>query len=212
MKTLSALGVSAAALLAVSSQASAEEVTFDETGFTKVVATAGVDVYVAVGSAFSVTMETKGDPDQARVSKSGDTLTLSREGWKGMNLGRSAKLVYRVTMPSFEGGESKAGSDLFIEGISGGVIYLDSSAGSDIVASGTCDELDAEASSGSDIEAFDLVCKEVTARASSGADIEVTATGSVNAKASSGADVTVRGNPDKIDSRDSSGGSVRVQS
>ncbi|GGY36064.1 head GIN domain-containing protein [Parvularcula lutaonensis] len=201
---------SAASILA--STAYAETKSWDLTGFDGVKSTSGVDVIVEVGPDYSIELETEGDFDTARVEVKGDTLILGRES-RGMrlNFGRSARFVYRVTLPELTHAGSSAGSDLRISGIDGGDIELSSSSGSDLEAEGSCDSLDADASSGADLMAFDLECADVRAEASSGSDIEVTATRSIKARASSGADITVRGKPERRDTKASSGGSVRFR-
>ncbi|MEM9837852.1 MAG: head GIN domain-containing protein [Pseudomonadota bacterium] len=205
------LSATVAAAALSTSIAVAETVTYDFTGFDSVKATSGVDVIVEVGDAFSITLETDGDVERARVEVKGDTLILGRKSQRGMvlNLGRGATYEYTVTMPELRGGGASAGADLEISGIEGGEVTLDASSGAGIEAEGTCSTLRAEASSGASVDAFDLECDDVRADVSSGADVNVTASDSVRADASSGGAVRVRGNPDDRRTDKSSGGSVR---
>ena len=208
------LALSAAGMtLALASLAQAETKSFDVSGFTSVKASAGVDVVVDVGGNFAVSLETQGDIDQAYVEVKGDTLVLGRERQKGMRWGgdRDSRFLYTVSMPSLNGGESSSGADLTINGIDADNLTLATSSGADLKASGSCVNLDAQSSSGSDLKAFDVTCQSVTAKASSGSDLETTATQEINARASSGADIVVRGGPEKRNTKESSGGDVRIR-
>jgi hypothetical protein len=208
---IAALAASSTALL-LASTALAETKTYDLSGFSGVHSYAGVEVEVEVGPEYSVTLETRGDADEASVEVDGDVLKLGRESRRGMNFsfGRGQSFVFTVTMPAFESGKASSGSDLRIEGINGGRVELEASSGGDLEAEGSCSSLTAEASSGSDVRAFDLECDDVKARASSGGEVEVYARQSIDAKASSGGDVDVRGNPDRRNTSESSGGDVDV--
>lgn len=214
MTVLRPLAAALALSAATAAPALAETRTWDLAGFTEVEATAGVEVIVEVGRDFSIALEASrsADLETALVEMRGDRLVLGRRrGGNGINIGRAPVFVYTVTLPSLEAARSTAGSEMDISGIAGGAIALSAAAGSDLVARGSCDTLEADASSGADIEAFELTCRDVEADASSGADIEVMATERIRARASSGADVLVRGNPERRDTRDSSGGNVRFR-
>lgn len=193
--------------------AAAETKTYDLSGFENVRASAGIDVTIEVGPDHSVELETMGDVDRALVELDGNTLVLSRKSRRGfnINIGQGENYRFTVTMPEIREASASAGTDVAITGISGGSIDLSASAGSDLDAEGSCESLSTSASAGSDVRAFGLSCANVTASASSGSSVEVTATEAVKARASSGGDVTIRGNPDRRDTSDSSGGSVRFR-
>jgi hypothetical protein len=87
-------------------------------------------------------------------------------------------------------------------------INTSSSSGADLRIKGKSNYHTAKASSGASIKAYGLESKNVTAKVSSGADIDVFASTSLTAKASSGGDIDFRGNPEKIDKKKSSGGSI----
>lgn len=85
-----------------------------------------------------------------------------------------------------------------------------STSGSDIKLSGTTKALIAEASSGSDIEASQLKAETSKVKASSGADISVNTSKELTARASSGGDIRYTGSPERVNTSDSSSGSVRA--
>ncbi len=58
------------------------------------------------------------------------------------------------------------------------------------------------------LTAYELMAKECTASASSGSDIKLNVSHSFEGSASSGADIKFKGNPEKIDKNNNSGGSV----
>ncbi|MEM1381006.1 MAG: DUF2807 domain-containing protein [Pseudomonadota bacterium] len=210
MRIITTLVASTAAFAIAGASALAETKTYDITGFDSIKATQGVEVIVEVGSAYSITLETSGDVDKARVEQDGDTLILGRKS-KGarFNLGRSARYQYTVTMPSIEAASSSAGAELEVSGISGDDVRLSASSGSELEAEGSCGSLRVRASSGAAVEASDLACDNVVADVSSGADIEVHASSSVDADASSGGSIVVHGNPGDRSTDKSSGGRVR---
>ncbi len=69
----------------------------------------------------------------------------------------------------------------------------------------------AEATSGSDIDASELQAETSNVSATSGADISINTSKSLIAKATSGGDIRYSGNPQTIETSDTSAGSVRKQ-
>ncbi|MCQ8184006.1 GIN domain-containing protein [Parvularcula maris] len=200
-----------AAVALAGGTASAETKSYDLSGFDSVSSSAGVYVEVTVGSDYSITLETNGDTDEAVVRMDGDTLVLSRERSRGIRLGSRNRLNFTVTMPEFEDGSASSGSELRVEGVSGGSIELKASSGANLEIEGTCDQVEAGASSGADLNAGNLVCDSGEASVSSGASVRVHTTDRIKARASSGGSVQVGGDPDKVDTKTSSGGSVRIR-
>jgi len=90
-----------------------------------------------------------------------------------------------------------------------GDLTCESSSGAGMVLRGEANTLTASSSSGSDIDAYELIAKECTAKASSGSDIELNVSYRFDGSASSGGDIKFKGNPEKIDKNNNSGGSVR---
>ena len=87
-------------------------------------------------------------------------------------------------------------------------LNCNATSGSDIKVSGTADLLVAQATSGSDIKASELEAIASNVKATSGADISVNTSKELTATATSGGDVKYSGNPEKINTSDSSAGSV----
>ncbi|WP_179018716.1 head GIN domain-containing protein [Winogradskyella forsetii] len=111
-------------------------------------------------------------------------------------------------------------SDLKLNSTSGADIKLDvkteslnchATSGSDIKLSGSTKKLIAKATSGSDIDASELQAETSNVSATSGADISVNTSKSLIAKATSGGDIRYSGNPENLETSDTSAGSVRKQ-
>ena len=176
------------------------------TGFTAVEASAGTDVTVAVGPAYSVDVSGPG-ADRVVTRVVGRTLVVEYE--RGWHWGRRPRAEVRVTMPRVERLDASSGADLTVTGVNGGDIALESSSGADLRVSGTCASFTADASSGADIHAQDLRCENGSVEASSGADARVYATGRLDVDASSGGGIIAYGNPGLGNVSLSSGGSFR---
>lgn len=84
-----------------------------------------------------------------------------------------------------------------------------STSGSDIKLSGKTEQFYAEATSGSDIKASNLNAETSSVKATSGADISVNTSKELTAKATSGGDVRYSGNPETVNTSDTSSGSVK---
>lgn len=193
------------AILALTMAAPAAAEVRSLSGFTKVDASAGTDVTVAVGPAFRVEVTGPG-ADRIQTTVQGDTLHVRPT--PGFHWGRRPRSEVRVTMPSVSGLSASSGADLEATGLNGGDVSLNSSSGADLEASGTCRSVTASASSGADIDARRLVCESGSVNVSSGADIVIHVTGTLNVAASSGGDVTAVGDPRLGDISLSSGGSL----
>jgi hypothetical protein len=196
----------AASALVFASVGVAQAETRNISGFTKVEASAGTDVEVSVGGAFSVEV-TGRDAARIQTRLNGDTLVVEPvRGWSWRGR-RDARV--RVSMPRTDGLSASSGADLTAAGVSGGAIVLDSSSGADLTVSGTCATFTADASSGSDIHAQNLRCESGSVDVSSGADARVYASGRLDVDASSGGGVVAYGNPGIGNVDLSSGGSLR---
>lgn len=175
-------------------------------GFTRVDASDGTDVEVAVGPGFSVDVSGPG-AERIVTRVSGQTLVVERRNsWTWWPTPRA---LVRVSMPRVEGLSASSGADLVVSGVDGGDIRLESSSGADLRVTGTCASFIAEVSSGADIHAQTLRCENGSVAASSGADARVFASGRLNVEASSGGGVIAHGNPGIGNVDLSSGGSLR---
>lgn len=175
-------------------------------GFDRVSASAGTQVEVAVGPAFSVDVSGR-DADRivTRVSN-GALIVEPVRGWSWR--GRRDALV-RVTMPAVTGLEASSGARLNAVGVAGGSVSLEASSGANLDVAGVCSSFNADASSGASIAAAGLRCENGAVDVSSGARAHVFATGRLDVDASSGGDVIASGNPGIGNIDLSSGGSLR---
>lgn len=200
--------------------------------FNAIDVSAGVDLYLKMGTTEEVKVVADDDViDEIVTEVKNGTLHIYMKKQKLFNFfnfgSTSARKVY-VTVATLKRIHASSGSDvrsentlqgdiLEISSSSGAdvaldVVYknvsLDASSGADIKISGKAKTVRASASSGSDINARNLEAVVVHASASSGADIAVHATDEIYANASSGGDVSYYGNPSVKDIEESSGGDV----
>lgn len=191
---------------------------------TAVLASEGLDVYIAQGSAASIRVEA----DENVIDLIGTDIQDGKLKIHAVeNIGRATKKVY-VTLPEITSLESSSGADLVGQGLieadrmrlsasSGANLKLelvadqveaDCSSGADIQVGGRANLLYADASSGADLNAGELEAKVCRANASSGADVKVHALDELTADASSGGDIGYRGSA-RVETRKSASGSVR---
>ena len=83
------------------------------------------------------------------------------------------------------------------------------SSGSNVNIDGKANRFNVSSSSGSSIDAFGLEISNCIAKASSGSNIKVNVNKSFEGHASTGGNIVYKGDPEMIDSSDSSGGSIR---
>ncbi|TVZ55762.1 putative autotransporter adhesin-like protein [Lutibacter sp. Hel_I_33_5] len=193
--------------------------------FTKVRTSSGIDVYITQGDKEEITIEA--DENLHRHIKTeieNGTLKI----YSKRNIWRAKARKVHVTVKTIEGITATSGSDVYSENtlksdtfkastssgadmklsIDANSVTSKSTSGSDLKLLGKAEEYSASASSGSSTNSFGLHSKNVTVRVSSGADINVYASNSIDAKASSGGDIDYKGNPEKVNKRKSSGGSI----
>ena len=85
----------------------------------------------------------------------------------------------------------------------------ESSSGSDVNIDGKANNFNVSSSSGSDIDAYGLETSNCIAKASSGSNIKVNVNKSFDGYARSRSDTHFKGNPEVVNSSDSSGGNIR---
>lgn len=231
--------LSAAILAGLAVNSNAADQTQDFTNFSKVDASAGVNVTIAVGEAFAVAAQSDRDADLDRLEmrRDGDTLVIRQNVKRGWSWGlfdlanrRKGDIHVDVSMPQLAEVASHAGanvtatgdlsgdlvaratsgSDLLLKGATDATLSLSASSGADLTVEGGCQAATLDASSGADLDARDLACDAVIAHASSGADIETRALSRIIAKASSGGDIRVYAAPADRDFTSSSSGDIRV--
>ncbi|MEQ1616843.1 MAG: DUF2807 domain-containing protein [Terricaulis sp.] len=194
---------SAAALALLTTPALAEDRPLSD--FTKISASAGTRVDVAVGGQFRVNVEGR-DADRIVTRISNGTLVV--EPVRGWSWRGPRQAIVRVIMPSVEGLNASSGADIDARGIAGGAIALDASSGASLDVTGACASFTADASSGASIDAQAMQCETGNVEVSSGASARVFARARLNVDVSSGGDVEAYGNPGIGDISLSSGGSL----
>ena len=211
MKSLASL---TASTIALSGAAFAEDIrNFDLAAFDKIEIASGVTAQITVGGEQSVRVETnKGDYDDLVIKVKGGVLEIRQDWKKGWRIS-SKKPRYKLiaTVADLNSVDASSGSNLSATGISAGDFSVEVSSGASVKLGGTCDQIDAKGSSGAGASAKNLVCNNADARASSGASLVLHADTGVEAKASSGGTITVYGGAQKVSTRKSSGGSVRIR-
>jgi hypothetical protein len=194
-------------------------------GFTKIDAAGDIEVYIVQGDKTSISVEADGNlQEHIKTEVSGSTLTIKTD----VNIGNSDAKKVTVTLPKVDAVESGAGclvksttvlksDDLKITASSGSNLEVvidaakstvEASKGSKIKVSGTTAKMQINSSSGSNIDAKGLTAANVDADASSGGNMVVNAVEKLSAKASSGSAVNFVKTPNKLDKKESSGGTV----
>lgn len=155
---------------------------------------AGLDVIYEVSDAYSIDIDVRrGDIEDVRIERNGDTLEIGRTRQNGWGWGNRLDATVTVLGPDLARVEASSGSSATVTGISAADFIAEASSGAELDLSGTCETLRIDASSGADIDATSLRCENGDLEASSGADIDAYLTGMVNIDVSSGADATVEG-------------------
>lgn len=177
---------------AASAQATGDST--DLNGVKRLSTSAGLDVVYEVSDAYSIDIDVRrGDLDDVRIERDGDTLEIGRTRQNGWGWGNRLDATVTVFGPGLIDVDASSGSSATVSGISAADFRAEASSGADLDLSGTCETLRADASSGADIDASALRCEDGDIEASSGADIDAYLTGIVNIDVSSGADATVEG-------------------
>lgn len=203
--------ISAAAIALLATPAFADTQDFNLSGFTRVSASAGVDVDITVGGDYSIKAASSADGlERLKVEVVGDELRIGRRPLKGFRWKRGDEINVAVTMPSLSGLDVSSGASIDARGVDAGSFSIDASSGGNLDVEGRCDALDVDVSSGGNIDARGLECRTATADASSGGNADIFASESVSGDASSGGNVDVYGGPKNVSKDTSSGGSVSV--
>ena len=192
--------------------ASAESRDFDFDGFSRVGASAGVNVEVTAGADYSVRVESNDAGfGELKITNKNGALNIGRNRANRSFGKRQSKISVYVTLPALNGVNASSGSDVDAKGIDADKFSVHVSSGADVSLAGECSHLDAGVSSGSDLNGESLQCRTADVSASSGADATVYASEKVDANASSGSDITVYGRPENNSINKSSGGGVSIR-
>ena len=233
MKTVRALSLGFATLLALSGPAFAESRSYDLPAFKGVSVSGGISAVVNIGGEQDVTADasTNAVLDRLEVYVRDDTLTIGFK-WNVFDwlfsFGQNKGVLVHVTVPSLSSVtasaaadvdvgkisvdiltlDSSSGASMSVLGVTGGRVSANSSSGANLVVDGRCEQLLANASSGGSLAAQDFSCTKVAVNASSGGHASTRATASIDADASSGGTIAVFGGAPEVHSNTSSGGSI----
>lgn len=195
--------------------------------FTKIDASAGVEVIVEQGAATEVEVEVDDNLMEHIVTRvENGTLIVKIDG----NINTMESAIVRVKTKTIEGLESSSGASIkTINKLSGTSLALKTSSGSNIQAdlefekvncestsgseikvSGKALALETKSSSGSEIDAQDLAANEIFAQSTSGSNTTVNPIVLLDAKASSGSSIDYIKEPKKVIKEETSGGSVSL--
>lgn len=194
----------AAGLIAL--PALAETKVYPLKNFSKIDASAGLEVVLKQGPHNVVVDHSKGEFDRVVVEVKGDTLKLGRKS--GIYRNNSGRVTITVTAPDISSIDVSSGVTLEADNYRFASLDLDVSSGGGVDLSGSCRALSVDVSSGASVDAEDLKCETVTADASSGGSVEAFASRSASGSASSGGSIEFEGNPQEFVKDTSSGGSV----
>ena len=193
--------------------------------YTKIKISNGLDVYITQSNKASITI--KADENLLSIIKT-EVKNGTLKVYTDKKIGSAKSKKIYITTKSIEAITASSGSDVIIENMltspnfeantsSGANMKLQiktttltssSSSGSHLNISGSATEYLGSVSSGSSAKAYELESKIVTAKASSGGNIDVFASKSIDARASSGGDIDYKGNPEILNKKTSSGGSI----
>lgn len=188
----------------------------------------GLDLYITQGNTVSLSVEADENLQDIIVTEvENNTLKIHTTE----NIRNSASKKIMLSIKDVKSIKASSGSDVYstntikvneldLTTSSGADMELDvetknlkcaASSGSDMKLRGKTVYFKGEASSGSDIKASSLKAETADVKASSGADISIDTSKEITAKASSGGDIKYSGNPEKVNSSDSSSGTVKKQ-
>ena len=178
-------------------------------GFSKVDASAGVNVILSQGPYAVHAQSRHGDLSNLVLEVRGDTLKVGREQ-QWLNWGRRPDYTVTVSAPDYQGIGASSGADVDGQGLSLRNLDVNVSSGADVDLAGSCTDLRVDVSSGADFDGSRLQCETASVGASSGGDADAYATRVARGDASSGGDITFHGRPASISKDTSSGGSVHA--
>lgn len=211
MRQSALFGAAVAAAAIMTAPAFAETKTYALADFTRVSASAGVSVDIAVGGDYAVTATSSAEGLERLEIKAVDgELRIGRKPSKGWRWRRGDEVNVTVAMPALESLDVSSGASVDATGVDAGAFAIDVSSGASVDIVGRCDALTVDVSSGGSIDAEQFECRTADASASSGGSADIFASESVNGDASSGGSVDVSGSPKTVNKDTSSGGSVDV--
>ena len=219
-------------ILLTSMSCFAQDQTLNLSAFNNLYASTSVDIELIQSDQNKAEVNIiKGDPDQFKISDSGNTLKIYWKSNSGNNWNNNRKAEVTLYYTDLESIDVSAGANVYgketmkVEDFearvdSGGrldlvleanEIEVDVNSGGNFTAEGTANKLEVDANSGGYFKGKKLEVSHVDAHANSGGNAKVWATSSIKASANSGGNVSYKGEPTnkKIKKDKWSGGSVR---
>lgn len=193
--------------------------------FSKIKASAGINVYITQGDEEKVVVKADENIlDAIKTEVDRDVLVITHI--KSIRNATSDK-VY-VTVKNLDKISANAGANVYSESplklddvelstsagsnlkvkIEAGNLKISSMAGANMYVEGTAETVEMSAAAGSNIKAENLEVRNCTAKASSGANVYIKVLEEIDAKASSGGNVFYFGSPNQLNVSSSSGGNV----
>ncbi|MDZ4777472.1 MAG: DUF2807 domain-containing protein [Alphaproteobacteria bacterium] len=117
-------------------------------------------------------------------------------------------VVVRIVAPQLTSLELSKGVEATATGLSAQTLSVDLAMGASLRATGQCDTLEADVAMGGALSAENLACRRVVVDAAMGGSADVRASAEAEADASMGGAITIYGNPPRIDSSGSMGGTI----
>lgn len=211
MKKLVIVASAALACVLNATPAFAETKTYAITDFTRISASAGVDVDVTAGGDYSVVATSSAEGlERLEIKVAAGELQIRRKS-KGWRWKRGDDVNVKVALPALEAVDVSSGASVDAVGVDAGAFSIDVSSGGSLDIVGTCEALTVDVSSGGSVDADALQCRTANASASSGGSADIFASESVNGDASSGGSIEVSGSPKSVNKDTSSGGSFEVE-
>lgn len=217
--------MSVAMVVAVALPAAAE--TRALSGFSVIHVSEGIQLEIAQGDAYSVTVEGR-DAADIVTNVQGQRLNITRRGL--INFGPGPSATVHVTLPRLDALHASSGVEVTASDLAGeslelelsqgaifeaehirvGALNIEASQGGMATIGGTCTSVTARASMGGVIEADKLECSTATASASMGGTVEIHAKQSVDASASMGGAIDVVGSPAQRHTSAGMGGEIDI--
>ena len=194
--------------------------------FSGVKAAEGIDVFLKQGDKEEVKVEVTGtDVSNVVTEVSGSYLKVHRKDGRFRDIqakvhvtyvelnklsASSAASIFSETPLKSNSMEISASSAGSVEvTLDAGSAEISSSSAGDVELKGHAKKISVDASSAGEIDAYDLLADEVEADASTAGSIKVNVKETLNAQASTVGSIRYRGNPDRLNSNSSTGGSIR---
>lgn len=211
-------GVALAALVAIGSQAGAEDEDYTEQRdvdkFDSVAVMGASDVMVTIGDKQSVTLVSKDSEELGHIEtevRRGE-LRIRHERSRGNHSSRRNQVTVLITVPELHSVQIAGSGDVDVTGISGGNFEVGIAGSGDVTLRGSCSGLEVDIAGSGDTLASELECDDVAISVMGSGDVEVHANNSVDATMMGSGDILVTGSPSDRSFTDMGSGGIRYRS